>query len=73
MANIRVCARFRPVILQDDGEVLGSARSDSRSFTLQNENDEQHKFSFDKVFYKDSEQADVYEFLARPLVRGIIC
>ncbi|MFS7913510.1 putative kinesin motor domain, P-loop containing nucleoside triphosphate hydrolase [Helianthus anomalus] len=74
MANIRVCARFRPAILQDDGEVLRSARSDSRSFTLQDENDEQHTFSFDKVFYEDSEQAYVYEFLARPLVRGfLIC
>ncbi|KAJ0786521.1 putative minus-end-directed kinesin ATPase [Helianthus annuus] len=74
MANIRVCARFRPAILQDDGEVLRFARSDSRSFTLQveDENDEQHTFSFDKVFYKDSEQADVYEFLARPLVRDLL-
>ncbi|KAJ0805644.1 putative plus-end-directed kinesin ATPase [Helianthus annuus] len=72
MANIRVCARFRPAILQDDGEVLRSARSDSRSFTLQDENDEHHTFSFDKVFYKDSKQADVYEFLARPLVRDVV-
>ncbi|KAJ0605024.1 putative plus-end-directed kinesin ATPase [Helianthus annuus] len=72
MANIRVCARFRPAILQDDGEVLHFARSDSRSFTLQDENDEHHTFSFDKVFYKDSEQADVYEFLASHLVRDVV-
>lgn len=29
-------------------------------------------FSFDKVFYEESEQVDVYTFLARPIVRGMI-
>ncbi|KAI3716800.1 hypothetical protein L1987_67957 [Smallanthus sonchifolius] len=72
MANICVCARFRPAILKEDGEALCIARSDSRSFTLEDEKDEQHMFSFDKVFYEDSEQADVYEFLARPIVRDAV-
>jgi len=27
-------------------------------------------FSFDRVFYEESEQADVYQFLALPMVRG---
>jgi hypothetical protein len=29
-------------------------------------------FSFDRVFYEKSEQVEVYEFLALPIVRGII-
>lgn len=40
---------------------------------LQDDKDEKYMFSFDKVFYDDSEQADVYEFLARPIVIGINC
>ncbi|GJT35309.1 kinesin-like protein KIN-1, partial [Tanacetum coccineum] len=36
------------------------------------EKDEQYVFSFDKVFYDDSGQADVYEILGRPIVRGYI-
>ncbi|KAF8022952.1 hypothetical protein BT93_F0462 [Corymbia citriodora subsp. variegata] len=30
------------------------------------------KFSFDKVFYDDSRQDDVYSFLARPIVRDVV-
>ncbi|XP_024975605.1 kinesin-like protein KIN-1 [Cynara cardunculus var. scolymus] len=69
MANICVCARFRPV---DDAEAICIARSDSQSFTLKDDKDEQYIFSFDKVFYEDSQQADVYDFLARPIVRDTV-
>ncbi|XP_030531862.1 kinesin-like protein KIN-1 isoform X2 [Rhodamnia argentea] len=30
------------------------------------------KFSFDKVFYEDSKQDDVYSFLAHPIVRDVV-
>ncbi|KAL4569280.1 hypothetical protein LXL04_024916 [Taraxacum kok-saghyz] len=105
MANICVCARFRPLNSREDGEAICITRSDSQSFSIkvahdllcynryprlcnmqintvfllsnlhcfwQDEKDEQYMFSFDKVFYEDSEQADVYEFLARPIVRDAV-
>ncbi|KAL8209375.1 hypothetical protein R6Q57_006107 [Mikania cordata] len=72
MANICVCARWRPSNSKEGGEALCIARSDSQSFTLEDEKDEKYMFSFDKVFYEDSEQADVYEFLARPIVRDAV-
>ncbi|KAJ9564807.1 hypothetical protein OSB04_000773 [Centaurea solstitialis] len=67
--NICVCARFRHV---DDAEPICITRSDSQTFTLKDDKDEQYMFSFDKVFYEDSQQADVYEFLARPIVGDTI-
>lgn len=36
----------------------------------QDEKDEEFVFSFDIVFYEQSEQADVYQFLALPVIRG---
>ncbi|KAK9057614.1 hypothetical protein SSX86_022450 [Deinandra increscens subsp. villosa] len=72
MANICVCARWRPANSKEDGEALCISRTDSQSFTLEDEKDEKYMFSFDKVFYDDSEQADVYEFLARPIVQDAV-
>ncbi|GJX41470.1 kinesin-like protein KIN-1 [Tanacetum coccineum] len=72
MAHICVCTRFRPLNSKIDDESICISRSDSQSFTLKDEKDEQYVFSFDKVFYEDSEQADVYEFLARPIVRDAV-
>ncbi|XP_071695478.1 kinesin-like protein KIN-1 [Rutidosis leptorrhynchoides] len=39
---------------------------------LQDEKDEHYLFNFDKVFYEDSAQADVYDFLAAPIVRDAL-
>ncbi|XP_044478355.1 uncharacterized protein LOC123205471 isoform X1 [Mangifera indica] len=39
----------------------------------QDEKDEDFKFSFDRVFYENSEQADVYEFLALHIIREWLC
>ncbi|XP_071693512.1 kinesin-like protein KIN-1 isoform X2 [Rutidosis leptorrhynchoides] len=75
MANICVCARFRPLNSKENGESICISRSDSQSFTLKDEKDEkdeQYVFNFDKVFYEDSAQADVYEFLAAPIVRDAL-
>lgn len=37
----------------------------------QDEKDEELTFCFDRVFYQESQQADVYEFLALPIVKGM--
>ena len=37
----------------------------------QDEKDEELKFSFDRVFYPESEQAEVFEFVALPIIKGI--
>ncbi|XP_044467917.1 uncharacterized protein LOC123197644 isoform X3 [Mangifera indica] len=39
----------------------------------QDEKDEDFKFSFDRVLYENSEQADVYEFLALHIIRDWLC
>ncbi|KAG4913950.1 hypothetical protein JHK84_054401 [Glycine max] len=36
------------------------------------EKDEEFVFSFDIVFYEQSEQADVYQFLALPVIRDVV-
>lgn len=36
----------------------------------QDEKQEEVEFCFDRVFYQGSEQADIYEFIALPIVRG---
>ncbi|GJR86163.1 kinesin-like protein KIN-1 [Tanacetum coccineum] len=61
MAHISVGTRSRPL----------NSKIDDESFTLKDEKDEQYVFSFDKLFYDDSGQADVYEILGRPIVRGV--
>lgn len=39
---------------------------------FKDEKDEDTAFCFDRVFYQDSEQGDVYEFLARPIVEDTV-
>ncbi|KAJ7973392.1 Kinesin-like protein [Quillaja saponaria] len=75
MSNILVCARFRPLSSkerrnQEDSVCIRCI--DSETFILKDEKEDDFTFSFDKVFYEESEQADVYKFLALPIVRGAI-
>ncbi|KAI8555784.1 hypothetical protein RHMOL_Rhmol05G0201100 [Rhododendron molle] len=75
MANIVVCARFRPLSSKErrdhtDGVFIRSL--DAETFVLKDEKQEEHEFSFDRAFYEGSEQADVYEFLALPIVRDAV-
>ncbi|XP_052171276.1 kinesin-like protein KIN-1 isoform X3 [Diospyros lotus] len=72
MSNVTVCARFRPLSSKErrdhgDGTCIRSL--DSETFTFKDEKQEEFTFSFDRVFYEGSEQVDVYEFLALPIVR----
>ncbi|KAL0464505.1 UNVERIFIED_CONTAM: Kinesin-like protein KIN-1 [Sesamum latifolium] len=36
------------------------------------EKEEEIKFHFDRVFFQGSQQADIYEFLALPIVKGVV-
>ncbi|KAL6953266.1 serine/threonine-protein kinase KIN2 [Sarracenia purpurea var. burkii] len=75
MSNITVCARFRPLSSKErrdhgDGTCIRSL--DAETFVLKDEKQEEYTFSFDRVFYEESKQADVYEFLAHPIVRDAV-
>ncbi|WVY94941.1 hypothetical protein V8G54_034029, partial [Vigna mungo] len=73
MSNITVCARFRPLNSkekQNDNNSVCIRSRDTETFIFKDEKDEESVFSFDRVFYEQSEQADVYQFLALPMVRG---
>ncbi|CAN1232830.1 Kinesin-like protein KIN-1, partial [Linum perenne] len=74
-ANVTVCSRFRPLSSKerrDNGGRVCVRRVDDDTFVLKDEKDEEFSFSFDKVFYEDSMQADVYEFLALPIVKDAV-
>ncbi|XP_056171466.1 kinesin-like protein KIN-1 [Syzygium oleosum] len=76
MANITVCARFRPLSSRErrdhGGDSVCIERIDDEAFNLKDEKEGELKFGFDKVFYDDSKQDDVYSFLARPVVRDVV-
>ncbi|RWW27509.1 hypothetical protein GW17_00008050, partial [Ensete ventricosum] len=42
------------------------------SYPCQDEKEEDITFCFDKVFYQDSEQVEVYDFLAMPIIEGAV-
>ncbi|KAI5587386.1 hypothetical protein POPTR_005G038900v4 [Populus trichocarpa] len=74
MSNITVCARFRPLSTKERKDSCDSiciSSIDSESFIFKDEKDE-CTYSFDKVFYEESMQADVYEFLALPIVKDAV-
>ncbi|KAI8014699.1 Kinesin-like protein KIN-1 [Camellia lanceoleosa] len=75
MSNIRVCARFRPPSSKeriDHGDGICIRSLDLETFVFKDEKQEEYTFSFDRVFYEGSEQADVFEFLALPIVRDAV-
>ncbi|CAK7340783.1 unnamed protein product [Dovyalis caffra] len=72
MSNITVCARFRPLSSKerkDNSDSVCIRSKDTETFIFKDEKEEESTFSFDRVFYEESVQADVYEFLALPIVR----
>eukprot|EP00261_Vitis_vinifera_P026428 XP_010659825.1 PREDICTED: kinesin-like protein KIN-1 isoform X3 [Vitis vinifera] len=75
MSHITVCARFRPLSSKerrDHGDSVSVQSLDSETFIFKDEKEEDFTFSFDRVFYQGSEQVDVYEFLALPIVRDAV-
>ncbi|TVU00724.1 hypothetical protein EJB05_53834 [Eragrostis curvula] len=75
MSNVTVCVRFRPLSHKErkaNGDKICFRKLDSESFVVKDEREEDVIFSFDKVFYEDAEQSDVYNFLAVPIVSDAI-
>ncbi|KAF0918793.1 hypothetical protein E2562_026169 [Oryza meyeriana var. granulata] len=75
MSNVTVCVRFRPLSHKErktNGDKICFKRLDSESFVFKDEREEDVIFSFDRVFYEDAEQSDVYNFLAVPIVADAI-
>ncbi|XP_047070817.1 kinesin-like protein KIN-1 [Lolium rigidum] len=74
-SNVTVCVRFRPLGHKErkgNDDKVCFKKLDSESFVFKDERDEDVIFSFDKVFYDDSEQSDVYNFLAMPIVTDAV-
>lgn len=74
-SKVIVCARFRPLSsneIRDHGTNVSIQRIDDESFNFKDEKDGDLWFSYDRVFYEDSAQANVYEFLASPVVRDAV-
>ncbi|CAM6100425.1 unnamed protein product [Calypogeia fissa] len=72
MSNVAVYVRFRPQDAKEarDGtSVVPPESADNQSFALKDENYVETTFSFDRVFYKDSSQVDVYDAVALPISR----
>ncbi|KAK3031599.1 hypothetical protein RJ639_035605, partial [Escallonia herrerae] len=75
MSSITVCARFRPLSSKerrDHGDGICVRSLDNETFFFKDEKDEECTFSFDRVFYQGSNQHDVYEFIALPIVRDAV-
>ncbi|XP_026454015.1 kinesin-like protein KIN-1 [Papaver somniferum] len=75
MSNVTVCARFRPLNSKEKretGDKICMHNLDPESFVLKDEKEGEFTFCFDKVFYQESKQADVYEFLALPIVKDAV-
>ncbi|CAL2269253.1 unnamed protein product [Prunus armeniaca] len=75
MSSMTICARFRPLSSKerrDHGDTVCIRCIDAETFLFKDEKDEEFTFSFDKVFYEKSEQAQVYEFLAWPIVKDAV-
>ncbi|CAH2062945.1 unnamed protein product [Thlaspi arvense] len=76
MSNVTVCARFRPLSskeMRDDRDGGVCVRGiDAESFVFQDDKEDEFTFSLDRVFYEDSAQAAVYEFLALPIMRDAV-
>ncbi|GAB4855512.1 serine/threonine-protein kinase KIN2 [Ancistrocladus abbreviatus] len=75
MSNFLVCARFRPLSSRekrDHGTNACIQRIDDEAFIFKDEKDGDTTFSFDRVFYEESNQISIYEFLALPIVHDAV-
>ncbi|XP_049414799.1 kinesin-like protein KIN-1 [Solanum stenotomum] len=75
MSTMKVCVLFRPLNpkeLSEFGDAVSVQGINSESFIVKDEKEQEFDFTFDRVFYQGSEQADIYEFLALPIVQGAL-
>ncbi|VVB06732.1 unnamed protein product [Arabis nemorensis] len=70
MSKVTVCARFRPLSSKenkDDGVCVRGI--DAETFVFQ---DDEFTFTLDRVFYQDSAQSAIFDFLALPIVTDAV-
>ncbi|CAN4108699.1 unnamed protein product [Withania somnifera] len=75
MSTMKVCVLFRPSNskeLSEFGDAVSVQGINSESFIIKDEKEQEFDFTFDRIFYQGSEQADIYEFLALPIVQGAL-
>ncbi|XP_010278756.1 PREDICTED: kinesin-like protein KIN-1 [Nelumbo nucifera] len=75
MSSITVCARFRPLSSKekrDHNDSICIHILDAGTLIFKDEKEEDHLFCFDRVFCQESEQSDVYEFLALPIIQDAV-
>ncbi|KAK4739195.1 hypothetical protein R3W88_002892 [Solanum pinnatisectum] len=75
MSTMKVCVLFRPLNpkeLSEFADAVSVQGINSESFIVKDEKEQEFDFTFDRVFYQGSEQADIYEFLALPIVQGAL-
>ncbi|CAI5458268.1 unnamed protein product [Closterium sp. Yama58-4] len=74
MANVTVCVRFRPQnkIELHEGGLICVEKNCDQSFYLKDEKDEKTLFTFDRTFYQDSSQQEVFSYVALPVVQDAL-
>ncbi|XP_031496899.1 kinesin-like protein KIN-1 [Nymphaea colorata] len=75
MSKVTVCVRFRPSNSREKaerGESPSIQEIDQETFIFKDDKDGELMFSFDRVFYQGSTQADVFDFVAMPAVRDAV-
>ncbi|GBG29348.1 Kinesin-related protein 3 [Hondaea fermentalgiana] len=74
--NVRVCCRFRPANKVEEAQGAERAVSfgeDAASVTLhEGIAKEDATFTFDRVFQESSQQDEVYDYCAKPLVKDVL-
>eukprot|EP01018_Ginkgo_biloba_P012352 Gb_28105 [translate_table: standard] len=72
MSNVSVCVRFRPFNsreIRQGAELSCIRRSDQQSFVFKDDKEGEFAFCFDRIFYQDSTQSDVFDFVVMPIVK----
>ncbi|KAF4676204.1 hypothetical protein FOL47_006595 [Perkinsus chesapeaki] len=75
--NVKVCCRFRPLNRQEI-QITGGGQSCTRFLSPscvsidRSVETEGGTFTFDRVFSPDSSQSEVYEYAAKPIIRGVM-
>ncbi|KAH9317368.1 hypothetical protein KI387_019137, partial [Taxus chinensis] len=72
MSNVSVCVRFRPLNARElkyGVETSCIRRLDEKTFIFKDDKEGEFTFCFDRIYYEDSTQAEVFEFLALPIVK----
>eukprot|EP00850_Spirogloea_muscicola_P015355 SM000117S25475 [mRNA] locus=s117:507:4208:- [translate_table: standard] len=72
MARVSVCVRFRPPSRREKAEDQRSCvqRASNESFAWKNDREGNLSFTFNRIFYPDAQQAEVFDYVAEPIVRG---